>query len=40
MAILINNANEVLTMESDIKLPRRREQMSELGLKKRGKRIN
>lgn len=33
MAILINNANEVLTMESDIKLPRRREQMSELGLK-------
>lgn len=34
MAILINNANEVLTMESDVKLPRRREQMSELGLKK------
>lgn len=33
MAILINNANEVLTMESDVKLPRRREQMSELGLK-------
>ena len=33
MSILINNANEVLTMESDIKLPRRREQMSELGLK-------
>jgi len=33
LAILINNANEVLTMESDIKLPRRREQMSELGLK-------
>ena len=34
MAILINNANEVLTMECDVKLPRRREQMSELGLKK------
>lgn len=34
MAILINNANEVITMESDVKLPRRREQMSELGLKK------
>lgn len=34
MAILINNANEVLTMESDVKLPRCREQMSELGLKK------
>lgn len=34
MAIIINNANEVLTMESDVKLPRRREQMSELGLKK------
>lgn len=34
MAILINNANEVLTMETDVKLPRRREQMSELGLKK------
>lgn len=33
MAILINNANEVVTMESDVKLPRRREQMSELGLK-------
>ena len=33
MAILINNANEVLTMESDVKLPRRREQMSALGLK-------
>ncbi|MBD8038262.1 imidazolonepropionase [Solibacillus sp. A46] len=34
MAILINNANEVLTMASEVKLPRRREQMSELGLKK------
>jgi len=34
LAILINNANEVLTMECDVKLPRRREQMSELGLKK------
>ncbi|MBD8034576.1 imidazolonepropionase [Solibacillus merdavium] len=34
MAILINNANEVLTLASEVKLPRRREQMSELGLKK------
>lgn len=32
MAILINNANEVLTLASEVKLPRRREQMSELGL--------
>ncbi|MGN7479511.1 imidazolonepropionase [Solibacillus silvestris] len=32
MAILINNANEVLTLASDVKLPRRRGQMSELGL--------
>lgn len=31
--ILINNANEVLTVESDVKLPRRRKQMSDLGLK-------
>ena len=32
MAILINNANEVLTLASNVKGPRRREQMSELGI--------
>lgn len=34
MAILINHANEVLTFASEVKGPRRREQMSELGLMK------
>jgi imidazolonepropionase len=32
LAILINNANEVLTLASNVKGPRRREQMSELGI--------
>lgn len=32
MAILINHANEVITLASDKKGPRRREQMSELGV--------
>ena len=32
MAIIINNANEVLTFASNAKGPRRREQMSELGI--------
>ena len=32
MAILINNANEVLTLKSNVIGPRRREEMSELGL--------
>lgn len=32
MAILINNANEVLTLASNVKGPRCREQMSELGI--------
>lgn len=34
MAILIKHANEVITMQSDVKGPRRKEQMSELGLLK------
>ena len=34
VAILIKNANEVITMQSDVKGPRRKEQMSELGLLK------
>lgn len=34
MALLINNANEVITMQLDKVGPRRREQMSELGLLK------
>ena len=33
MAILIHNANEVLTLQSTVQGPRRREQMSELGLR-------
>ena len=32
MAILITNANEVLTLASNVKGPRRGEQMSELGM--------
>lgn len=34
MAILINHANEVITLANNVKGPRRREQMSELGVMK------
>ena len=36
MAILIHNANEILTLQSTVQGPRRHEQMSELGLRENG----